>query len=973
MKHFQFIILLFISVSSFGQDELGYLTSSGWSIDYNNDSTIDKTYPAGYAGSIATFFSDYNGDGYIDLCKVNSDGTYLIWNWCLGDANGNFNINNPISIIFGLAATDQCLIGDFNGDKKTDIAVVRPAGNSLTWYIDYSPCDQVPDISGETFGLLGDIALSGNFNADQVDDICVYRPSTGQWFMSLSNLAGYPVFTGPYSINGLIFGTSTDIPLVGDFNGDGYDDTGFYRPAENKIYINLFSQDKPKMEGFGDLEMKGSNDQIISCPVNNILSFAVNDFNYSRPQTLPLASISDLGKKVQLRHGWTCIFDNSLNVDKWIQALQDVGINTLEYHPWMRAHDEIAPQGDTWNTYVGDDRLWTSKAKMYEKIEKFRAIGGRNVCYSAIYASTPAFARSDSAWVMRDINTGKLIDYGANYLYLMAINENVNKNYTINGKTFRNYNDYLKDQANMAQNEFNWDGWRWDWYGLPSLYNCDGLSGMGDISYEVSVLTDTLNTNVKKIRSDVTTTTLQLPYADDNIPFDMTATVADHQFLEIWPDPWATGEGYSDLYNMLYKTKSRYPDKPVFANFYPPSAMNLTTSWPKTNIWYHFATCLPAGGYPAAQIVDGVAGFTDPVPFHAVNYSTEVLTEISKWNRFVEAYGGYFYYSNPVYLFRDIRESDVKASASSSGIIIKPKERIDKRTREIDALIINLTDYGQDTANLKWTRVNTTPLQSAVDVKFKLPAGLTPDKVYFVTPDGKQEMTLSTSGDYYQVSTINLSLFGTVVVTTNRNKEMPAVPADYARTFPSIPFKYDAEGLTLNKNADTIVVLDEQTPLQIDNYYNNVLSHWEVSNNAYSGDTSIMVYPQKLYVTSNNKDAIRVPVNTYKNLQIAIKGNNATAAWFGFRLLKPSLTTSIWEEENIYYRIGSEQSDTPYITITENAPANNWTLYTRNVYEDIINHPDFGIEWGDAIIIAILLGTVEGDSVQYDSIKFTKE
>ena len=88
------------------------------------------------------------------------------------------------------------------------------------------------------------------------------------------------------------------------------------------------------------------------------------DADQSRPAVLPLATLEETGKEVNLRHGWTCIFDNSLDVDKWARNLEAAGINTLEYHPWMRAHEEVAPQTETWNTYVGDDRLWTSKAMM---------------------------------------------------------------------------------------------------------------------------------------------------------------------------------------------------------------------------------------------------------------------------------------------------------------------------------------------------------------------------------------------------------------------------------------------------------------------------------------------------------------------------------------------------------------------------------------------------------------------------------
>ena len=89
-------------------------------------------------------------------------------------------------------------------------------------------------------------------------------------------------------------------------------------------------------------------------------------------------------------------------MDKWAAALQYAGINTLEYHPWMRALEEVAPETETWNTYVGDDRLWTSKAMMKQKVEKFRSIGGRSICYTGIYASTPAFALAHPSWAMKN-------------------------------------------------------------------------------------------------------------------------------------------------------------------------------------------------------------------------------------------------------------------------------------------------------------------------------------------------------------------------------------------------------------------------------------------------------------------------------------------------------------------------------------------------------------------------------------------
>lgn len=67
-------------------------------------------------------------------------------------------------------------------------------------------------------------------------------------------------------------------------------------------------------------------------------------------------------------------------------------------------------------------------------------------------------------------------------------------------------------------------------------------------------------------------------------------------------------------------------------------------------------------------MVDGVAGFTDPVPFHAVNYPASVLERIAQWNKFVAAYGAYFYYSNPAYLITDYVRGDFTVSGSNSGV-----------------------------------------------------------------------------------------------------------------------------------------------------------------------------------------------------------------------------------------------------------------------------------------------------------------
>jgi uncharacterized protein (TIGR03437 family) len=75
----------------------------------------------------------------------------------------------------------------------------------------------------ESFGFAGEIPASGDFNGDGKDDVCVFNKTDGAVYVALSDGAK---FNG----NGAAarwtsgFSQGNEVPLVGDFNGDGKDD-----------------------------------------------------------------------------------------------------------------------------------------------------------------------------------------------------------------------------------------------------------------------------------------------------------------------------------------------------------------------------------------------------------------------------------------------------------------------------------------------------------------------------------------------------------------------------------------------------------------------------------------------------------------------------------------------------------------------------------------------------------------------------
>jgi Calx-beta domain len=127
---------------------------------------------------------------------------------------------------FGLAG-DTTVMGDWNGDGKSDLGVARPnaATGLLDWYLDLNGDGYLAEQT-VSFGFATDTPLVGDFNGDGRSDLVAVRKNaqTGLqgWFVDLER-NGY---TGEVAKN---YGWNTDQPIVGDWNRDGYADMGVTR------------------------------------------------------------------------------------------------------------------------------------------------------------------------------------------------------------------------------------------------------------------------------------------------------------------------------------------------------------------------------------------------------------------------------------------------------------------------------------------------------------------------------------------------------------------------------------------------------------------------------------------------------------------------------------------------------------------------------------------------------------------------
>ena len=173
--------------------------------------------------------------------------------------------------------------GDFDGDRKTDVAVVRPS--SQVWYVLNSGDGTFLSTS---FGLTGDIPVPADYNFDLKTDYSVARPVNNTWWIwpTPPNGSGLICHAGDirtpedfdgdgyadescFSSNGIwtirysskppgggpdgtfAWGLGTDVSVPADYDGDGRADLAVFRPASGIWYIFRTSDEQYSIVQFG--------------------------------------------------------------------------------------------------------------------------------------------------------------------------------------------------------------------------------------------------------------------------------------------------------------------------------------------------------------------------------------------------------------------------------------------------------------------------------------------------------------------------------------------------------------------------------------------------------------------------------------------------------------------------------------------------------------------------------------------------
>jgi|GEM_PF-1919003 len=148
---------------------------------------------------------------------------------------------------------DRLVPADYDGDGIMDRAVYRasdyafdPYGDGV-WYFQLST-NPVPGSYtsylryGDPYG--NDMPMPGDYDGDGKADPAIWRRNTGEWFIN------YSTGSGPFPY-GYRFGVNGDKPIIGDYDGDSKDDIAVWRPDSGVWYILQSSTLTTRSQAYG--------------------------------------------------------------------------------------------------------------------------------------------------------------------------------------------------------------------------------------------------------------------------------------------------------------------------------------------------------------------------------------------------------------------------------------------------------------------------------------------------------------------------------------------------------------------------------------------------------------------------------------------------------------------------------------------------------------------------------------------------
>jgi hypothetical protein len=200
-----------------------------WLIDHDRDAVPDEKILFGEDQDLP-LTGDWNGDGIGDLgvWRTDAEGVVTLKLQLRGIGSG---LSDPERTYRIPGKLKQIVAADRDGDGISEIGYVMPdaEGVNLVWAFDTLHDGTFAEQFN--FGRAGDYAIIGDWNGDGIDDTAVARPGT---LAAQGRLQWEFFWKGLAEPHQLAYLSPYDSPVAGDWDGDGDDDPGGWRPLPSE-------------------------------------------------------------------------------------------------------------------------------------------------------------------------------------------------------------------------------------------------------------------------------------------------------------------------------------------------------------------------------------------------------------------------------------------------------------------------------------------------------------------------------------------------------------------------------------------------------------------------------------------------------------------------------------------------------------------------------------------------------------------
>ena len=200
----------------------------------SSDGFVTKLRLTGEATGISssTLLGGNGLDGVLDIAL---SGAHII---AVGNtASNNLPTVSPNPIFGPIKATSNASLTNLDGfvakildTRKDTVGVFHPTNTvfSLKNTLSGGGADITVDR-----GAAGDVPVAGDFNGDGIDTVSTFN--NGTW-----TIRNFNVQNGGYVSSTIVssFGQAGDLPVTGDWDGDGLDSLGVFRPSTRQFFLS---------------------------------------------------------------------------------------------------------------------------------------------------------------------------------------------------------------------------------------------------------------------------------------------------------------------------------------------------------------------------------------------------------------------------------------------------------------------------------------------------------------------------------------------------------------------------------------------------------------------------------------------------------------------------------------------------------------------------------------------------------------